>query len=336
MSSSPMMTVIVPVYQTPQNKLIRCLQPFISHYDTNFELIVVDDGSDCDCAYYIKELVNSCQVSAKYIRTENGGQNSARNLGISHANGLYVQFLDSDDELIWDNELLLLDILQNRHPEILRVGHVVGDADISDLFTYSAIDVRTLSKEYAIISSAELWRQVFLKERLVSISDKPLMEGVRIGEDLASVVPCLIKSNNILETDLPVYRYYVDDTGIMRSSPAKQYLDLIAVIDYITSSLLKSELRKYHAEIEWLAIYHILFVAVTQVVRAGGPRSRLLNMLSDYVQLHFPEWKKNPYLNHVEGFDAGAESRSIQFKLIMNHHYRLFLLLRSLKRMLRR
>ena len=91
----PLISIIVPVYNGGKT-LDRCIGSALSQSYSNFEIIFVDDGS----------TDNSCSVISKYddsriktIKKENGGVSSARNLGIEHADGDYVLFLDCDDEL---------------------------------------------------------------------------------------------------------------------------------------------------------------------------------------------------------------------------------------------
>ena len=88
-------SVIVPVYNTAQF-LPRCIESILSQSFTDFELLLIDDGSTdgsgkiCD-AYAEKD--NRIRVFHK----ENGGVSSARNLGLDNARGEWVTFVDSDD-----------------------------------------------------------------------------------------------------------------------------------------------------------------------------------------------------------------------------------------------
>lgn len=93
----PLISFIVPCYNTPVEWLMECLDSIIalSLADDEREIIIVDDGSETSLE---KELTDY-QDAIRYVRQNNGGPGSARNTGLQHARGRYVQFVDSDDRL---------------------------------------------------------------------------------------------------------------------------------------------------------------------------------------------------------------------------------------------
>lgn len=88
----PLISVIIPVFNTGTSalKLLACLQ---SQTYKNLEIIIVDDGSTSKQG--IKKLKSDPLVH--YYYQENHGASSARNLGLKHAHGDFISFLDSDD-----------------------------------------------------------------------------------------------------------------------------------------------------------------------------------------------------------------------------------------------
>jgi glycosyltransferase involved in cell wall biosynthesis len=99
--STPAVSVIIPAYNTAKYIAVT-LQSALSQTFTNFEVIVINDGSpdsnDLEIAIqpFLERIV--------YLKQENRGPGSARNLGIIQARGQFVAFLDSDD--IWLPEYL--------------------------------------------------------------------------------------------------------------------------------------------------------------------------------------------------------------------------------------
>ena len=91
----PKVSVIVPVYNT-EKYLLRCIDSILAQTFTDFELILVNDGStdnsDKICDEYARKD-NRIVV----IHKENGGVSSARNRGIDVARGEWITFVDSDD-----------------------------------------------------------------------------------------------------------------------------------------------------------------------------------------------------------------------------------------------
>ena len=88
-----MISVIIPTYNR-KHVVVRAIESVLAQDYKNFELIVVDDGSDDGSYEYLTALFPQTNI----IQQENRGVSSARNLGVSKAQGEWIAFLDSDDE----------------------------------------------------------------------------------------------------------------------------------------------------------------------------------------------------------------------------------------------
>ena len=95
--ANPIVSVIVPVYRA-EKYVSRCIDSILNQTYSNWELILVDDGSPDNSGLICDEYAakdNRIRVSHK----ENGGVSSARNLGIDKATGDWLMFVDADDWL---------------------------------------------------------------------------------------------------------------------------------------------------------------------------------------------------------------------------------------------
>ena len=93
----PLISIIVPVYNSA--KFLRpCLDSILGQTFRDFELLCVDDGSTDDSMRILMEYAKQ-DSRIKVLSRQNDGKGAAeaRNLGLSHAKGKYIQFLDSDD-----------------------------------------------------------------------------------------------------------------------------------------------------------------------------------------------------------------------------------------------
>lgn len=90
-----MLSVIIPVYNV-ENYLNECLDSVTSQTLEDMEIICIDDGSTDNSPYILKKYSKK-DKRIKIITKENGGQATARNLGIKEAQGEYIAFVDSDD-----------------------------------------------------------------------------------------------------------------------------------------------------------------------------------------------------------------------------------------------
>lgn len=88
-------SVIVPVYQVEQY-LAKCLDSILAQTFTDFELILVNDGTRDRCPEIMDEYA-ARDARIRLVHKENGGLSSARNAGLDIARGEYIVFVDSDD-----------------------------------------------------------------------------------------------------------------------------------------------------------------------------------------------------------------------------------------------
>lgn len=91
--SFPAVSIIIPVYNASTH-IVRALNSITHQTFTDYEVIVVDDGSTDDSVIKIKNHA----LNVKLIAQTNGGASSARNVGIKAAKGEYIAFIDADDE----------------------------------------------------------------------------------------------------------------------------------------------------------------------------------------------------------------------------------------------
>ncbi|MCI8309561.1 MAG: glycosyltransferase family 2 protein [Clostridia bacterium] len=105
------LSVIVPVYNTEINILKKCLNSILEIQKMQYEVLVIDDGSNKEFSKEYVSFINNFN-NVKYIYKNNGGVSSARNLGLKEAHGKYIMFVDSDD-ILYSKELHFEDIKTN-------------------------------------------------------------------------------------------------------------------------------------------------------------------------------------------------------------------------------
>ena len=92
---NPKISVIVPVYNT-EKWLVRCLDSILAQTFTDFELLLIDDGSTDGSSAICDEYAGK-DSRVRVFHKPNGGVSSARNLGLDNAKGRWIAFADSDD-----------------------------------------------------------------------------------------------------------------------------------------------------------------------------------------------------------------------------------------------
>ena len=90
-----MISVIVPVYNI-EPYLPKCLDSIIAQTYTDLEILIIDDGSTDRCGAICDSYAER-DPRIRVFRAENCGLSAARNLGLDHAKGEYIGFVDNDD-----------------------------------------------------------------------------------------------------------------------------------------------------------------------------------------------------------------------------------------------
>ncbi|MBK4732785.1 glycosyltransferase [Oxynema sp. CENA135] len=107
-----LISVIIPAYNA-ENTIQETLKSVFKQTFTDFEVIVIDDGSQ-DATVELISNINDPRF--RFFSYSNSGQGASRNRGLSHANGEYIAFLDADDLWTYDKLEAQLAALQ-AHPE---------------------------------------------------------------------------------------------------------------------------------------------------------------------------------------------------------------------------
>lgn len=111
-------SAIIPVYNTPVERLVRCLNSIYLQNPIELEVILVDDGSQQEfSAQY--QLVCNRYKDIYYYRKENGGPATARNYGVEKARGKYISFMDADDYISDYYFQQAESIINKYHPDLI-------------------------------------------------------------------------------------------------------------------------------------------------------------------------------------------------------------------------
>ena len=191
------LAVIVPVYRV-EPYLRQCIESILGQSYRDLRVILVDDGSP-DASGAICEEYAQRDERVIVLHKENGGQSSARNLGLKHIDGCdYVTFLDSDDWLERNTYEQCIRHLEE-HPEVSIVGYgynMVYPDHVHPLIPSQ----ETLTREEALrlflsckspIVGALVWSRVYRRSALAGLS---FPEG-RLWEDVSYTLEVLWQSS---------------------------------------------------------------------------------------------------------------------------------------------
>lgn len=148
-------TVIVPIYNII-DCLERCVRSIINQTYKDLEIILVDDGSTDGTEKLVDEL-GKLDDRIKVIHKENGGSSSARNLGLAHATGEYIGFIDSDDYIEPDMYELLADAVVRGGYRMAQISRDEVNEDGS-----KRPDVCIPPKGEQVISAADMMKELLM------------------------------------------------------------------------------------------------------------------------------------------------------------------------------
>ncbi|AWI33745.1 glycosyltransferase family 2 protein [Helicobacter apodemus] len=124
--------IIIPVYNVEQY-LRQCLDSLLSQTLKSLQILCVNDGSTDKSLNILEEYANK-DKRIQILNKENGGQGSARNLGIAYVNAECVYFVDSDDWLEIDALEKFYTLLQKSNADIVLSGALAYVDDTQKFF----------------------------------------------------------------------------------------------------------------------------------------------------------------------------------------------------------
>lgn len=187
----PLISVIIPVYNA-ERTLAKCVNSVLQQEMNDFELILVDDGSQDASAQMCDEFA-AADNRVKVVHKPNGGVSSARNLGLSHAIGDRITFIDADDNIgpgFFEN-------IQSATEDLLLRGYFAIDntgSVIKELTHIYVEEMTSLADFISLYISDVLLRSpwgIFYKRKLLEGLSFP--EDMKVGEDSCFVFNYLSK-----------------------------------------------------------------------------------------------------------------------------------------------
>lgn len=214
----PLISIIVPVYNS-EVYLRQCLDSIISQTLTDYEVIIVDDGST-DNSYTICSDYESRDQRIRLVKHENRGPSFARNVALEIAQGEFIGFVDSDDWIEIDMYDSLYRSLIKNNADIAICGyytiHKQGQVKLRHCSPNETVmSTKELIKEYIDwnLIGAAVWSKLFKKSIFNTIR---FPEKIRYRED-AYVTPMLLGAAiKGVHIGLPKYHYRIQSNSVYR------------------------------------------------------------------------------------------------------------------------
>ncbi|MDR0682121.1 MAG: glycosyltransferase [Dysgonamonadaceae bacterium] len=227
----PEISIVVPVYNA-EKYLPDCLDSIINQTFTDFELLLVDDGStDSSNAICLEYAQKDFRI--QILTQKNGGASSARNFGINKAQGKWITFIDSDDWVTGDFLEQMLNTASELNADAVFCNcFLVKDKKIAQNLIYTENKTETsaeILKQFLLISGirSELWGKIFKRNFLISLQ---LNEDLKIGEDMLYLIELYYYQQ--LKTVIlkePFYYYRQLKTSVMRTNDLTHHIKKLII-----------------------------------------------------------------------------------------------------------
>lgn len=207
-----MVSIIVPVYNAEQY-IRRCLDSICQQTFTDFELILVDDGStDGSGAICDEYAVKDSRICV--IHKTNEGVSIARNAGLDKAHGEWIVFVDSDDYLLPDGLSLLYENVTLTSADCLLAGsRVIQNNRIRDFIKPTSQSSNNVLKN---IYHNALWAYIF-KSSIIQKNNIRFVPNLAYSEDQVFLCEFALNSKTITYIEDPVYVYRKNETSACAS-----------------------------------------------------------------------------------------------------------------------
>ena len=322
-TNKPVISVIIPVYNA-EKFLQNCIQSIFAQTFTDFEVILVDDGST-DGSGDLCDRYATSDKRIKSIHQSNFGPGIARNKGLEKAMGDYILFIDSDD------------IVHPKYFEILIEGMKTGDFDIvqsgvKQFKAYSQIsNLIKENYEYLNINCMEFNREEWFEQSFIRwdyivvwgklfkrtlIGDKSFI-NTYYAEDVEFTTSLNFKLTRCLLIDKNLYFQRVNDKSLTAINLPRKYHDHLYGLWNLTKNIPKQD------DFFINKILMILYGDMASIKNwtQGNEREMILILTKQIInetKYSFYFNKKIPFLNKM--FFTAFYYMPITFKLY--HFYR--------------
>ncbi|MGL5150607.1 MAG: glycosyltransferase family 2 protein [Clostridium sp.] len=225
----PEISIIVPVYKV-EKYLRRCIDSILAQTFKNFELILIDDGSPDNCGKICDEYAEEDE-RVVVIHKENGGQSSARNLGLDIAKGKYIGFVDSDDWIEPDMYETLYNLILKSNKDIANIGFSFITENIYKNFSKHCEMYLNTDKAIEELIKHKLYGNYFWANLFKSslINKFRFKEGI-IFEDIDLMYKIIHVSNGVITLGESKYNYLQREDSTVGEVSKKLTIDFTNVL----------------------------------------------------------------------------------------------------------
>lgn len=201
---TPKISVIVPVYNV-EKYLPRCIDSILSQSFTDFELLLIDDGSPDNCGKICDEYVAKDR-RVRVFHKLNGGVSSARNLGLDKAQGEWIAFIDSDDCVEEDYLAELLNAADLEGADFVVTLNAIKKYTEDHHIVLTNESLVNLFSLYEFHRNGCPWGKLY-KHEMISNKNLRFNKNIHLGEDVIFAIMYLLEVEKVVVISSDKYFY---------------------------------------------------------------------------------------------------------------------------------
>lgn len=286
-------SVIVPVYNM-EKYLDKCLSALVNQTFSDYEVIVVNDGSKDSSLKIMKEYQKQYPDIIKVFSNKNQGISMTRNFGIDKACGKYITFIDSDDYVESSFLEEMYKKIKKDDADICVCDYFIfndnGDVKEFKIENFSSSSIKKNPQLLFIINSSP-WNKLYKK----SLFDNLRFEVIKY-EDLLLVLKVLVLSKKITKLNKCLNYYRVRENSETTTHDRKVF-DILKILDDLNEFFKEQGIfDECYSEIEYFNIYRTTMYILQQKYQKNKmDRLEFINMAYSHLDNNFPDWRKNIY-----------------------------------------
>lgn len=267
-------SIILPVYNAEQY-IAECVDSVIKQSYSNWELIIIDDGSTDNTEKEINSFLQE-DSRIKYYRIQNSGVSNARNYGLDKTSGKWIFFLDADDYLDENCLQKSISVSTTYNADIVVMSHYELDDLKNKCKKNNKFEQTELLNKDEIMQNFlmtnkigwEIWGKLFRRDLLKKLY---FNKSLRIGEDAVFLVSVLKRSSTLVLLKEYGYYYRLNTSSVMAQNFSDKNFDTIAAISKIYEEV--EEMYSFEADAFKLK-YYIWFLRNFNYKVTENERSR--------------------------------------------------------------
>ena len=322
----PKATVIVPVYNV-KSFLKKCVDSILAQTLSDFELLLVDDGSTDGSGDLCDQLALE-DSRIRVIHQENQGLGGARNTGIAAAQGDWLLLVDSDDWIEPQTLERTVAAGEELGAELVMFGYRSVDEEGHVLQTF----LENVPKGTALSLTQQPDLLLTAPSACVRLYRRDLLERTEIQfpprvwyEDMRTTPKLMVQAEKVVFLDFVGYNYFQRRGSITKNQNADRNGEILDAFDDLLDYFRREGLfSPYREELCYLTLFHAYLTASVRVLLIDK-KHPLLAQFREYLKTQFPDYANCKYLGRL------SKSHKLLFRLLEMRQYWLIALLFRLK-----